>query len=343
MAINKTRILVTGASGFLGGNILKGLMQIEDVIVIAACRDKAKLPATFMGEVRQGDLRDKNYNQSVVKDIDIICHAGTWAAMWEHNSLEIKNFYNPTLELINNAKSAGVKRFIMTSTVAISKPTRLKTINDDFSTAAYTGFWPHLDRLIDIECFMKKNASAELQMISMRLGHFIGENNSLGLVPALVPRLKTYLVPWLAGGKSRVPLITDEDLSNAFSAACLAKNLNNFESFNICGKDFPTMKEVISYISNNTGFPKPVYSVPYFAGYLFAWLMERLFPLLPGKAPFLTRAIVHLAEDWYCDCQYAKKKLNFHPNKSWEVAMDEALADLKKKSFSWPFLAQKIN
>lgn len=341
MSNTKINVLITGASGFLGRNLLHAFMKQEDFNVIAACRDKTKLTHSFNGEIRQGDLRDADYRQSLVKDIDIICHAGTWAAMWGHTKEEDTNFYHPTIKLLEQAKKAGVKRFIMTSTVASSKPTKLKSINDDFSVSCYTGFWPHLDRLIDIEKYMKSNAEHGMQMVVMRLGHFIGAGNKMGIVPALVPRLKTYLVPWLAGGKSRLPLVSDKDLANAYVAACLANNLLNYESFNICGESFPTTREVINYISNKTGLSKPLYSVPYFAGYPFAWLMEKLFPIMPGKGPFLTRSIVHLAEDWYCNGDYAKRKLGYHPQKSWQAAMDEALEELKKDNYSWSYLAQK--
>lgn len=341
MPNTKINVLITGASGFLGHNVLNAFINQENINVIAACRDKTKLPNLFNGEIRQGDLRDPTYRQSLVKDIDIICHAGTWAAMWGHANEENTNFYQPTIDLIEQAKDAGVKRFIMTSTVASAKPTKHKSINDDFSPSAYTGFWPHVDRLIDIERYMKKNAHHGMQMVVMRLGHFIGAGNKLGLVPALVPRLKTYLVPWLSGGKSRLPLVTDKDLANAYVAACLANNLQDYESFNICGDTFPSTREVINYISKKTGMPKPLYSVPYPAGYAFAWLMEKLFPIMPGKGPFLTRSIVHLAEDWYCSGEYAKQKLGYQPQKSWQAAMDEALEELKEYDYSWPYLAQQ--
>ena len=75
--------------------------------------------------------------------------------------------------------------------------------------------------------------------------------------------------------------------------------------------------------------------------YLFAWLMEKCFPVLPGKAPFLTRSIVHLAEDWPCATEHAKNKLGYYPQKDWKIAMDEALNDLKVKNYPWPYLAQK--
>ncbi len=48
----KLRVLVTGATGFLGSNVLKALMTQPDVEPIAACRRREKLPRNFKGEVR---------------------------------------------------------------------------------------------------------------------------------------------------------------------------------------------------------------------------------------------------------------------------------------------------
>jgi len=340
MSATNLRVLITGASGFLGSNILKAFSQHDHITVIAACRDKTKLPGFFKGEVREGDLRDPAYRRSVVRETDIICHAGTWAAMWGHAAQEDENFYYPTIDLMEQAIIAGSKRFLMASTVAITSPSKDGAVLDDLSLPTYTGFWPHLDRLVDIDTHMKTNSHRGMQMVSMRLGHFLGAGNKLGLVPALVPRLKSRLVPWLAGGKSRLPLIADSDLANSFVAAALADDLQAYESFNICGAAFPSTREVIEYITEKTGVPKPLYSVPYPAGYLFGWLMEKLFPVLPGKGPFLTRSIVHLAEDWVCSTNYAKQKLGFSPQKAWQTALDEALHELKLSDYPWPYLTQ---
>ena len=337
---NTQRVLVTGATGFLGGNVLQALMLQPGVEVIAACRSRAKLPTEFKGEVRIGDLADAAYRREVVRDIDVVCHTAAWASLWGHAQLERTRFYAPNIDLIEQSIQHGVRRFIQTSSVAIGAVQRDSAAHDDRSPTQYTAFWPHLDRLIDIDHHMRANSQRGTQMVTLRLGNFIGKGNRLGLLPALVPRLRTYLVPWLAGGRKRMPLVADSDLGKSFALAAIAGNLDNYESFNICGATFPTMREVVEFIANETGFPQPLYSVPYSMGYAFGWLMEKLHPILPGSSPFLTRSIIHLSENWVCPSDYARKKLGYVPQKDWRTAAREHLAELGAQGYPWPRLAQ---
>ncbi|MBU6953240.1 NAD(P)-dependent oxidoreductase [Hahella sp. HN01] len=336
----KMRVLVTGATGFLGSNVIKALMARPDVEPIAACRTPSKLIPQFKGEIRSGDLLDASYRKAMVQDVDVVCHTGTWGAFWGHAALERTHFFEPAVDIVDQCINAGVKRFLLASTVAIAGIRKDGKPQDDFSEPRYTGYWPHVDKLIDVDNYMRENSQRGTQMVNMRLGHFVGKGNHLGMVPALVPRLRTYMVPWLSGGRSRMALVADTDLGESFALASVAQGLDNYESFNICGKDFPTTREVFEFICKETNSPKPIYSVPYFAGYAFGWLMETLLPILPGSSPFLTRSLVHVAEDWLCPSDYAHKKIGYTPQKDWRVAVSEALAELKEQGYPWPHLSQ---
>ncbi len=332
------KILVTGATGFLGSHILSTLSQMPEVEVVAACRSPQKLANTFTGEVRAGDLLDPNYRQSVMKGIDVVCNTGSWGSFWGHKALERRYFFEPTCDLLDQAIQQGVKRFIQTSTVVLGPVARDRQAPpvDDFSLARqYTGFWPHVDFLMDLDRLMRQKAGPDTQMITMRLGHFIGAGNTNGLLPMLLPRLKTHLVPWLAGGHLRMPLVSGEDMGRAFTLAALAEDMADYESFNICGPEFPTMREFFHFLTKETGLPTPHYSVPYPAAYAFGWLMEKLNFLLPGD-PFLMRSIVFVSENWLPSTTYAQKKLGFTPQKDWREAVREQVIELKHKKYPWP-------
>ena len=86
---------------------------------------------------------------------------------------------------------------------------------------------------------------------------------------------------------------------------------------------------MFSHIAEVSGAPRPFYSVPYFAGYAFGWLMETLHPWMGTRAPFLTRAIVHIAEDWHSPTDYATKKLGYRPRVDWRIAISEAIEELR--------------
>lgn len=181
MTAKTLNVLVTGATGFLGKAILNAFALNENINLIAACRNKQNLPESFKGDVRQGDLRDSTYLKTMVKDIDVICHAGTWAAMWGHAKQEQQNFYQPNIELIEYAIEAGVKRFLMAGTIAIAKKNNKASVYDDFSETAKTGFWPHLDCLIDIDNYMKKMHTVACKWSTCDLGILLVQVISLAL------------------------------------------------------------------------------------------------------------------------------------------------------------------
>jgi nucleoside-diphosphate-sugar epimerase len=331
------RVLVTGATGFLGGHILAALADEPDVEVIAACRRPELLPAGFAGETRVGDLTDAEYRKAVVDGVDAVLHAGTWAAFWGHRELEEERFFTPAVDLIDRCAAHGVERFVLAGTVAMGAPGPIGTTADRDRPPPLAAFWPHLDLLQDLERHMRARA-ARSRMISLRLGHFVGPGNSVGLLPALVPRLRTRVVPWLAGGRARWPVVTGPDLGQAFLRA-LRADTEQFDAFAVCGPEFPTAREFITFLAGELGVPEPRYSVPYRAAHALASVLESIDRFTPGPAPFLTRSTVHLAGDWYCPDERATAVLGYHPTGDWRAAVHAALQDPNINK--WPTLTQR--
>jgi len=325
-------VLVTGATGFLGSHVLEALIPNKDIKLVAACRNPKKLLPDFNGEVRQGDLTDNTYVSELTKEVDVICHAAAWTSLWAHRKEEQRFYREPTKALIDAAINSGVERFIFDSSVVVPGPHRDGSAIDDNEPARHPGVWPHMDIVVDIENYMREKSERGTTMVSLRCGHFAGERFNLGFLSLLLPRLKTHMVPWVAGGKARIPLVDGRDLGEAYALAATVEGLEGFESFNICGPSFPTIREVVNFLHAEAGVPRPHFGVPLSGAYVFGWLMEKLNPLLPGD-PFLTRAIVFLGEDWYAPSDLAKKRLGYEPKIDWKTAIRRQLKDMERQGY----------
>ncbi len=330
--MSKQTVLVTGATGFLGSHVLEALVPRTDLRLIAACRRPSKLPPEFNGEVREGDLTDSGYIRELTQGAGVICHTAAWTSLWAHREEEQRFYGEPTVALIDAAVASGAKRFIFDSSVVVAGPHRDGTPIADQEPARRPGFWPHMDVVVDIENHMRRQSGQGTTMISLRCGHFAGERYNLGLLSLLLPRLRTHLVPWVAGGRARVPLVDGRDVGNAYALAATVDGLDGFESFNICGASFPPMREVVDFLHAETGAPRPHFGVPLRGAYAFGWLMEKLNPLLPGD-PFLTRAIVFLGEDWYAPSDLARERLGYAPKFDWKTAVRRQLKDMQRRGY----------
>lgn len=332
------KVLVTGANGFVGSHILEALGARESVQVVAACRDPGKLPSDFTGDVRVGDLRDAAYRRAVVDDVDVVCHAAAWTSLWGHVRESRAQFLEPTLALIEEARAAGVKRFINTSTTSAAAPYRSA---DAMAAGVERRFWPHLCNVIAIENSLRNDASAAFQVVNLRLGIFAGQRYALGLLPILVPRLKTHLVPWVAGGRTSLPLIDGRDIGQAFALATTADNLDSYESLNIVGPEVPRVREVISFLHDEYGLPLPHFSVPFIGAYAFAWLMERLDLVVPWE-PLVTRSVIHLMEEVHADNDKAARMLGYRPVYSWRESVRVQMLEMRIRQIQPMSMARPV-
>lgn len=342
MSLTKPRIVVTGASGFLGGHVVRELLA-HQATVIAAVRDPQRLAADLTVPTLVGDLRDPSYRASVIESADVLVHAGTWSSFWGHADAERELFLEPSLDLLERAQAAGLKRFVTVSSVTLSRPALGDQLVQDDAAPHPRDFWPHHAAMVEVELKQRElSSTGTTQFVSARLGHFVGRGNSMGIVSALVPRLGTRQVPWVSGGKARLPLVSGVDMGRALALAAIAPAdaLGGFEAINIVGDEQPTVREAFTYLAELAGVPAPAYSVPLRAAYGFGALMEAIHPLTRARAPFLTRSLVFVGENWHMETAKAKRLLGYEPTVTWRDAMREQVAERAELGNPWPALAQ---
>jgi nucleoside-diphosphate-sugar epimerase len=122
------KIAVTGASGFLGGHIVKSFLDKKHDLVslMRPSSNSSNIDQLKEGhEIIRGQLDDTEFLAEAFKDVDVVIHSA--ARVKEEGSREQFVFENLTLtqKVVNAAKKSGVKKFIF-----ISSPSVLAELKD---------------------------------------------------------------------------------------------------------------------------------------------------------------------------------------------------------------------
>ena len=320
-------ILVTGSTGFTGSHILEVYKNhLSDTLsIIPACKDSSKLSKEYRKKAMQGNLHDAIYLDKITKEADIICHVAAWAEMNGTIDNSEKYFLTPTINLIDKAIENKVKRFIFLSAVT-SNSIENKSLHTKLHLSK---IWAHYSSVMKIEKYLRK-VSQDIEVIILRAGFFSGKNYSLGVLPILLPRLKTHLVPWIEKGNTSFPLIDGKDLALAFKLSVETNLESNLNIINIVGKEVPKTKEVFQYLHDKYNYPLPHFSVSFSTAYLFARFMRFIYKVIPGE-PLIVPNIVLLLEETHCTNDKAKQLLNYAPKEDWKDSIDIQIKEMKVK------------
>lgn len=119
--IKPEQILVTGASGFLGGHVVATLLN-EGYNVVAHSNHR-HLPPEISERCKRivsGDIRDPEVQQKALQNVQVVCHLAAYIPPQYNGLNEAVHCYSvnaqASLELATMASEKGVRRFIYFST-----------------------------------------------------------------------------------------------------------------------------------------------------------------------------------------------------------------------------------
>jgi uncharacterized protein YbjT (DUF2867 family) len=264
-------ILVTGASGFVGGHVVHELRG-RDLPVRCLVRDpsKASKLAGWGCELVQGDMTDPESLRRAILGADTIVHLVAIRQGRESDFQRI--MVDGTRFLLAAAREANVGRFVHMSALGTSEQTK------DL-VPYYRAKW-ETEQLV---------RSAGIPYVIFRPSFVFGPDG--GILPTFVRLARlTPVTPIIGSGRQRIQPMWVEDVAAYFAEAVERDDVTG-QIFELGGPDAVTWNEFWGRLKRIRGMRRPSIHVPVGLMRVNALVTERL----PGNIP-LTRDLLTMLE-----------------------------------------------
>lgn len=323
------RALVTGGGGFLGGAIVRLLVERGDTVRSLSRGEYPELARLGVEQI-QGDLSDREAVLRATEGCDIVFHvaakAGIWGSYAEYHRANVSGTEN----VLAACRHHGIGRLVYTGSPSVVFDGR--DVEGGNETLPYP---PHFEahypktKALAEQLVLAANSPA-LATVSLR-PHLIWGPGDNHLVPRIIARAR-------AGKLRRIgnsPCLVDTVyVDNAAQAHLLAADRLVFSGavagkayFISNGEPIP-LWEMVNHILAAAGLPPVTRSVPPKVAYAAGVVCEGLwnFLHLAGEPPMTRFVARELATAHWFDISAARRDLGYAP----QISIDEGLTRLKE-------------
>ena len=261
------KILVTGASGFLGSKIVD-VLRANNFSVIGVGRKSASLAAEDM----ELDLREEKIIFPI--DVGTVVHAA--ALLPSHHDAKKRDFYNinvvGTEKIMKAAAAAGVRHFIFASSAHVHGPNFERCVgeSDDYNKNPSWYEWSKIEAEKKVTEFCRKN---NLIYTIIRLGQLYGPRMLYGW-PKVFEAIKNNHFFIFGDGHGVIqPLYIDDAVE--IILRCIQNPLVENETFLAAGSAPIRLGDLFDKVAVLLG-AKKIKRIPYFLGYLAALILQSI-------------------------------------------------------------------
>ena len=127
------RYLVTGATGFIGGELTKQLIgRGHQVVALVRSPDKASLLKTLGVELHAGDIRDRESLRAPMQGVDGVFHVAAWYKVGVTEPAAEAINVGGTRNVFEVARELSIPRIVYTSTVGVCGDTHGQLVDESY-------------------------------------------------------------------------------------------------------------------------------------------------------------------------------------------------------------------
>lgn len=309
------KVLITGATGFLGGYISHEL------------KENYKLILTGRNEKKLFQLKEKYKNAVCIKadltsyestanlpESDVVVHSaalstvwGSWKDFYESNIAATKN-------LIEYCKNKNVKKlvFISTPSVYTEKKDRFNIKEDDFNENNKLNYY--IKSKIKAEKLVLEAQSEVFETVIIRPKGLIGVGDESILPRILFANKKMGIPIFKENPEIMIDLTSVENAAYSVKLAIEKKGISG-EIFNITNGEPTMQKKLLELVGNGLGIDFRYKILSSQKMYIVSSIIEKVYKLLRiKKEPLLTRyTVCTLAYNQTLNIEKSERLLGYKP------------------------------